>query len=85
MIVDTIDQARIALVQIAALGRRTVRCRFEERFHRTPHGTSRAEEIRTVAEQMTDAEAKRVMFGVAATYELLAWRAEARLKREKIE
>jgi glycosyltransferase involved in cell wall biosynthesis len=32
MIVDNIDQARIALVQVAALGRRKVRSRFEERF-----------------------------------------------------
>src|SRR5215475_381156 len=32
MIVDNIDQARIALVQVAALDRRKVRCRFEERF-----------------------------------------------------
>ena len=32
MIVDNIDQARIALVQVAALDRRKVRSRFEERF-----------------------------------------------------
>jgi glycosyltransferase involved in cell wall biosynthesis len=32
MIVDNIDQARIALVQVAALDRRRVRRRFEERF-----------------------------------------------------
>jgi glycosyltransferase involved in cell wall biosynthesis len=32
MIVDNIDQARIALVQVAALDRRGVRRRFEERF-----------------------------------------------------
>jgi len=32
MIVDDIDQARIALVQVAALDRRKVRSRFEERF-----------------------------------------------------
>jgi hypothetical protein len=32
MIVDNIDQARIALVQVSALDRRKVRCRFEERF-----------------------------------------------------
>ena len=32
MIVDNIDQARIALVQVAALDRRKVRRRFEERF-----------------------------------------------------
>jgi glycosyltransferase involved in cell wall biosynthesis len=32
MIVDNIDQARIAMVQVAALDRRKVRSRFEERF-----------------------------------------------------
>jgi hypothetical protein len=32
MIVDNIDQARIALVHVAALDRRKVRRRFEERF-----------------------------------------------------
>jgi glycosyltransferase involved in cell wall biosynthesis len=32
MIVDNIDQARVALVQVAALDRRKVRLRFEERF-----------------------------------------------------
>jgi len=32
MIVDNIDQARIASVQVAALDRRKVRRRFEERF-----------------------------------------------------
>ena len=32
MIVDNIDQARIALVQVAAMDRRKVRRRFEERF-----------------------------------------------------
>jgi glycosyltransferase involved in cell wall biosynthesis len=32
MIVDDIDQARIAMVQVAALDRRKVRSRFEERF-----------------------------------------------------
>jgi hypothetical protein len=32
MILDNIDQARIALVRVAALDRRKVRSRFEERF-----------------------------------------------------
>jgi len=32
MIVDNIDHARIALVQVAALDRRKVRSRFQERF-----------------------------------------------------
>jgi glycosyltransferase involved in cell wall biosynthesis len=35
MIVDNIDQARIASVQVAALDRRKVRLRFEERFTAT--------------------------------------------------
>jgi hypothetical protein len=39
---------------------------------------SRAEEARTMAEQMLDAENKRLMLGVAETYEVLARRAEAR-------
>jgi hypothetical protein len=32
MIVDNIDQARVALVQVASMDRRKVRRRFEERF-----------------------------------------------------
>jgi hypothetical protein len=38
---------------------------------------SRAEEARTMAERMIDPEAKRMMIGVAETYERLARRAEA--------
>jgi hypothetical protein len=39
---------------------------------------SRAEEARTMVEQMIDPEAKRMMISVAETYERLARRAEAR-------
>jgi hypothetical protein len=38
---------------------------------------SHAEEARTMAEQMIDPEAKRMMMGVAETYERLARGAEA--------
>jgi hypothetical protein len=44
---------------------------------------SRAEEARTMAEQMTDPENRLMMFGVE-TYEVLAKRAEARTKGEKM-
>jgi hypothetical protein len=40
---------------------------------------SRAEEARTMAEQFDDRKAKRMMIGVAETYEALARRAEERL------
>jgi hypothetical protein len=39
---------------------------------------SRAEEARTMAEQIRDVENKRLMMGVAETFEVLARRAEAR-------
>jgi hypothetical protein len=45
---------------------------------------SRAEEARTMAEQMTDPENKRMMLGVAETYDVLAKRAEARSKGGKM-
>jgi hypothetical protein len=41
------------------------------------HFRSHAEEARTMAEQMIDPEAKRMMMGVVETYERLARRAEA--------
>ena len=43
---------------------------------------SRAEEARTVAEQMAEPDARRMMLGIAETYEALARSAEARLRRE---
>ena len=39
------------------------------------HWCSRAEETRTIAEIMTDAEARRIMFDIAEGYDLLAERA----------
>jgi hypothetical protein len=41
------------------------------------HFRSQAEEARTMAERMIDPEAKRLMIGVAETYEQLARRVEA--------
>jgi hypothetical protein len=46
---------------------------------------SRAEEARTMADAMSNAEARRMMLSVAMTYEKLAKHAEARLKGEKSE
>jgi hypothetical protein len=45
---------------------------------------SRAEEARAMAEQMIDPDTKQKMIGVAETYELLAKRAEARLRGDKL-
>jgi hypothetical protein len=45
---------------------------------------SRAKEARAMADQMTDPDTKQKMLGVAGTYELLAKRAEARLRGEKL-
>jgi hypothetical protein len=42
------------------------------------HWWSRAEETRTIAEIMTDAEAKRIMFDIAEGYDRLAERAAER-------
>jgi hypothetical protein len=42
---------------------------------------ARAEESRTLAEQMNDAEARRIMFGIADSYQFLAERAVERAKR----
>ena len=46
------------------------------------HWRSRAEEARSVAEQLSDPEAKRTMLRIAAEYELLAERAERRPTKE---
>jgi hypothetical protein len=44
------------------------------------HWRARAEECRTLAEQMNDAEARRIMLGIVDSYERLAERAEVRAK-----
>ena len=49
------------------------------------HWCSRAEETRTIAEIMTDFEAKRIMFDIAEGYDSLAERAVERRGRSKSE
>ena len=44
------------------------------------HWRARAEESRSLAEQMKDADARRIMLGIADSYELLAERAFERVK-----
>jgi hypothetical protein len=45
------------------------------------HWRARAEESRTLAEQMNDAESRRIMLGIADSYEFLAEPAVERAKR----
>ena len=47
------------------------------------HWLSRAEETRTIAEIMTDAEARRIMFDIAEGYDRLAERAVERIGTRK--
>jgi hypothetical protein len=47
-------------------------------FGTPEHWRSRAEEARTIAEQMNDPDAKRAMLEITARYEHIAKRAEAR-------
>ena len=47
------------------------------------HWLSRAEETRTIAEIMTDVEARRIMFDIAEEYDRLAERAVERTGRRK--
>jgi len=47
-------------------------------IHDPAHWRQRAEEARTIAEQMSDPEAKRMMLEIAEDYEKLAKRAEER-------
>ena len=49
------------------------------------HWLSRAEETRTIAEIMTDVEARRIMFDIAEGYDRLAERAVERTGRRTTE
>jgi DNA-binding ferritin-like protein len=49
-------------------------------FNDPKHWRERAEEARAHAEQMTDRDARQMMFRIAEDYEKLAKRAEQRLK-----
>jgi hypothetical protein len=46
------------------------------------HWRERAEEARTLADQMNDGDARRSMFTIAAEYDKLAVRAEKRAEKE---
>jgi hypothetical protein len=50
------------------------------KFKDPQHWRRRAEEARTLADELTDAEAKRKMLKIAEDYEALAMRAEQRLR-----
>jgi hypothetical protein len=52
---------------------------FAPHFNDPGHWHRRAEEARTVAEQMTDETAKRMMLRIADDYEMLAVRASVRI------
>jgi hypothetical protein len=45
---------------------------------------ARAEESRVLAEQMVDPEARRIMFGIAKSYDLIAQRTGERLRGEAV-
>jgi hypothetical protein len=50
------------------------------KFKDPQHWRRRAEEARTLADELTDAEAKRKMLKIAEDYQALAIRAEQRLR-----
>ena len=47
------------------------------------HWIARAEEARTIAEQLTDPEASKTMFQIAESYEQLAKNAQKRLGKSE--
>jgi hypothetical protein len=49
-----------------------------ELLNNVKHWKDRAEEARSNAEQLSDPEAKRMMYGIANSYEAIAARAEER-------
>jgi hypothetical protein len=49
-------------------------------IHDPEHWRKRAEDMRTLADQMNDKDSKQMMLGIAEDYEKLAKRAEERLK-----
>jgi hypothetical protein len=51
-------------------------------FDDPEHWRARAEEARTVAEQLTDPESKSTMLRIAGDYERLAEHAELRARRQ---
>src|SRR5262245_2270365 len=53
------------------------------RINDPKHWRARAEEARTVADEMNDPDSRRKMFRIAEDYEELATRAERRLKQQK--
>jgi hypothetical protein len=50
-------------------------------IHDPAHWRQRAEQARTIADQMNDAEAKGMMLKIAEDYEKLAKRAEVRVAK----
>jgi hypothetical protein len=50
-------------------------------IHEPAHWRKRAEQARTIADQMNDAEARSMMLKIAEDYEKLAKRAEARVAK----
>ena len=58
-------------------------CNMKTLLDDAEHWWSRAEETRTIAEIMTDPEARRIMFDIAEGYDRLAERAVERTGRHE--